>query len=141
MKYYHVAPEKELSTIFSKGIQANSKGEIVIIFLKDEFVMKKFVFDVYAHEELQMDTYCAFEISEVGIEGPLFDSGINSIFSDSFRVSKQPKIESKYLKLFKSGENYEGMGLIDGVFPVEHKDKFTDIYKRKVLYYLKQVVS
>jgi hypothetical protein len=140
MKYYHIAPEKELSNIFSKGLSANEKGDIIIIALQDDFMLKKFVFDVYAHEVLGVDTYCAFEILARAIEGPLFDTGINSIFSDSFRASKQQKIDRKQLKLYEAGESYEGMGLFEGVFPVEHKDKFTDVYKRKVLEYLQQVV-
>jgi hypothetical protein len=141
MKYYHIAPEKELSNIFSKGLSANRKGEIIILVLKDDFMLKKFLFDVYAHEELGVETYCAFEISEHAIEGPLFDTGINSIFSDSYRASKQRNIDRKNIKLYKSEESYEGMGLFEGVFPVENKDKFTEVYKRRVLEYLKQVVG
>jgi hypothetical protein len=141
MKFYHVAKEKELSNIFSKGIPSDEKGEIILIVLKDDFMMKKFILDVYAHEELRLDTYCAFEVLEQGVEGPLFNSGINSIFADSFKVSRQQRIDSKYLKLFKSGESYGGMGLMEGMFPVEHKDKFTDEYKKKVLEYLKQVMG
>jgi len=141
MKFYHIAKESDLSNIFSKGIYPNEKGEIFLIVLNDDFIMKKFIFDVYAHEYLDVNEYCAFEVSESGVEGPLFDTGINSIFSDSFRASKQQKIERKHLKLFKTEENYEGMGLIEGVFPVEHKDKFTDEYKRKVFEYLKQSMS
>ncbi len=141
MKYYHIAPEKELSNIFTKGVLKNKKGEIIIITLKEEFMLKKFIFDVYAHEELKVDTYCAFEISEKGIEGPLFKTAINSIYSDSYKVTMQHLIDKKFLKFFKSGETYGGMGLLEGVLPVEHKDKFTELYKRKVLEYLKEVVS
>ncbi|UCH95576.1 MAG: hypothetical protein JSV88_01680 [Candidatus Aminicenantes bacterium] len=141
MKFYHAAPEANIEKIFASGIRANQKGEIPIIVLKDDFLLKKFIFDVYAHEVLGLDVYCLFEIKEEGIRGPLFEANINSIFSDSFKISKQPQIERKHLMPFKTDESYEGMGLIDGVFPVENKDKFTDQYKRKVLEYLKEVVE
>jgi len=141
MKFYHIAPEDQLSSIYNQGILADSKGEITIIVLKEDFLLKKFIFDVYAHEELGLEVYCLFEIKEQGIEGPLYSVEINSIFSDSFKISKQEKIEREFIVPFKSDENYEGMGLIDGMYPVENKDKFTDEYKRKVLEYLKEVVQ
>jgi len=139
MKFYHVAPEKEVSDIFNRGIYPNEKGEITIIVLNDNFLMNKYIFDLYAWEVLGVDIYCAFEIQQHGIEGVLSDSGIDSIFSASYKVTKQKSIDRKYLKPFKSVESYEGMGLISGVFPVENKDKFTPTYKQKVLDYLSEV--
>lgn len=141
MKFYHVAPEAQVEKIYGSGIRTNEKGEIPIIALKDDFLLKKFIFDVYAHEVLELDIYCLFEIRQEGIEGPLLEANINSIFSDSFKIAKQPHIERKYLMPFKTDESYAGMGLIEGVFPVENKDKFTEKYKRKVLEYLKEVVG
>jgi hypothetical protein len=104
-------------------------------------LLKKFIFDLYAHEVLKVDIYCIFEIAPEGFEGPLIESNINSIFSDSFKIAKQPLIERKDLIPFKTDDSYEGMGLIEGVYPVENKDKFTEQYKRKVLEYLKEVVE
>lgn len=141
MKYYHVAAENEVDKIYNNGIYANKKNEIILVVLKDDFLLKKFILDVYAHEELGVDTYCAFEISPTGVEGPLFETNIKSIFSGSYKASKQPHIESKYIKPFKGEETYEGMGLINGVFPVENKEKFTDEYKHQVLMYLQEVGS
>jgi len=141
MKFYHVAPETQVEKIYGSGIQANEKGEIPIIELKDDFLLKKFIFDLYAHEVLNVDIYCILEITPEGLAGPLIESNINSIFSDSFKISQQPYIERQYLVPFKTDESYEGMGLIEGVFPVENKDKFTEKYKRKVLEYLKEVVE
>jgi hypothetical protein len=141
MKFYHVAPEAQVEKIYGSGIQANKKGEIPIIALKDDFLLKKFIFDVYAHEVLRVDIYCLIEITGEGFEGPLFEANINNIFSDSLKISKQPHIESRYLKPFKTDESYAGMGLIEGVFPVENKDKFTEKYKRKVLEYLNEVAE
>ena len=141
MKFYHIAPEARLNTIYNSGIRADDKGEIPIIVLKDDFLLKKFLFDVYAHEVMGLDVYCLFEINQQGVDGPLFEANINSIFSDSFKISKQPHILRKHIKPYKSEESYEGMGLIEGMFPVENKDKFTDQYKRKVLEYLKEVVQ
>jgi len=140
MKFYHVSEESEVQNIYSKGIPANADNEIVLMVLSDSFLMKKFLFDVYAHEVLKADTYCAFEIDPAGVTGPLSETGINSIFADYFKICKMPLIERRYVKPFKSEESYEGMGLMEGVFPVENKDKFTDSYKRKVLDYLKEVV-
>lgn len=139
MKFYHVAPEKQVSNIFNSGIYPDAKGEIKIIVLKDNFLMTKYVLDMYAFEELGVDIYCAFEVSGEGIPGALTASTIKSIFSDSYKVTKQECIERNYLKPFTSGESYEGMGLINGVFPVENKDKFTPEYKQKVLEYLSEV--
>ena len=141
MKFYHVAPEAQVEKIYGSGIQANEKGEIPIIALKDDFLLKKFIFDLYAHEVLKVDIYCIFEVIAEGFTGPLIESDISSIFSDSFKISQQPYIERKYLIPFKTDESYEGMGLIEGVYPVENKDKFTEKYKRKVLEYLKEVVG
>lgn len=140
MKYFYIAPEKQQNDIFQKGIHANESGNITLVVLKDDFLMKKFVFDMYAYEELKLDVYCLFEIAEEGVEGPLFDSQINSLFSDSYKNSKQIHIQPQYLSNYKTDENYQGMGLEKGVFPVEYKDKFTDTYKRKVLEYLEEVV-
>ncbi|NIM16068.1 MAG: hypothetical protein GTO45_29045 [Candidatus Aminicenantes bacterium] len=141
MKYYHVAGESEVDKIYNNGIYANDRNEIILVVLKDDFLLKKFVLDMYAYEELGVDTYCAFEISPAGVEGPLFETNIKSMFSGSYKASKQPHIESQYIKPFKGEESYEGMGLIDGVFPVENKDKFTDEYKHQVLEYLQEVGS
>jgi hypothetical protein len=141
MKFYHVAPEAQVEKIYRNGIQANEKGEIPIITLKEDFLLKKFIFDLYAHEVLRVDIYCIFEITQEGFAGPLFESNINSMFSDSFKISKQPHIERKSIIPFKTDESYAGMGLIEGVFPVENKDKFTDKYKQKVLEYLKEVAG
>ena len=139
MQFYHVAPEKVVSDIFNQGIYSNEKGEITVIVLNDNFLMGKYIFDVYAWEILGVDIYCAFEIRQQAIEGPLFDSGIANIFSVVYKVVKQKNIDRKYLIPFKSGESYEGMGLINGVFPVENKDKFTPAYKQKVRDYLNEV--
>ena len=141
MKFYHIAPESQLNAIYNKGILADDKGEIPIIVLKDDFLLRKFIFDIYAHEVLGLEVYCLFEIKEQCVEGPLYDANINSIFAGSFKVSKQARIERACIEPYKSGESYEGMGLIEGMFPVENKDKFTDEYKRKVLEYLKEVVQ
>ena len=141
MKFYHVAPEAQVEKIYRNGIQANEKGEIDIIALKEDFLLKKFIFDLYAHEVLRVDIYCIFEITPEGFDDPLIESNINSIFSDSFKISKQPHIERKALIPFKTDDSYEGMGLIEGVYPVENKDKFTEEYKQKVLEYLKEVME
>jgi len=63
MKFYHVAPEKEAVDIINKGIYPNDKGEITIIVLKDNFLMNKYIFDVYAWEVLKVDIYCALRSS------------------------------------------------------------------------------
>ena len=139
MIFYHAAPEKELNKIYNDGIHANDRGEIPLIVLKDEFMLKKFLFDLYAHEILGVDVYCLFEIKPQGIEGPL--SNIDNIFADSFKVSHQPHIPRKFIKPYQSDESYQGMGLIEGMFPVENKDKFTEEYKQKVLEYLNQVAE
>lgn len=141
MKFYHVAPDAQVEKIYGSGIQANEKGEIPVIALKDDFLLKKFIFDLYAHEVLKVDFYCIFEITTEGFEGSLFESDIKSMFSDSFKIAKQPHIEWKDLIPFKTDDSYEGMGLIEGVYPVENKDKFTEEYKRKVLEYLNEVAE
>lgn len=141
MKFYHVAPETQVEKIYGSGIQANEKGEIPIIALKDDFLLNKFIFDLYAHEILGVDVYCLFEIIQEGLEGALSDSDIDNIFSDCFKVSGQQSIDRNHLRPFKTDESYAGMGLIEGVFPVENKDKFTDNYKQKVLEYLKEVAE
>ncbi|MGD2088084.1 MAG: hypothetical protein PVH61_18030 [Candidatus Aminicenantes bacterium] len=141
MKFYHVAPEAQVEKIYRSGIQANERGEIPVIALKDDFLLKKFIFDVYAHEVLKVDIYCIFQVIPEGFAGPLSESNINSIFSDSFKICQQAHIERKDLIPFKTDDSYQGMGLIEGVYPVENKDKFTDAYKRKVLEYLKEVVE
>ncbi|MCP5048282.1 MAG: hypothetical protein GY940_14015, partial [bacterium] len=50
-------------------------------------------------------------------------------------------IERKFLTPFIADQSYEGMGLIEGVLPVENRDKFTDEYKKKVLEYIKEVAE
>ncbi len=139
MKFYHVAPEEEVSNIFNRGIYPDDKGEILLVVLKENFLMSKFIFDAYAYEVLGVDLYCAFEVQPGGLESPLIDSSVDHVFSGSYKAVKQKYIERKYLKPFKSGESYEGMGLINGVFPIENKDKFTPEYKQRVLDYLKEV--
>jgi hypothetical protein len=141
MKFYHVAPEGQVEKIYRSGIEANEKGEIPVIALKDDFLLKKFIFDLYAHEVLKVDIYCIFEIIPGGFTGPLLQSNIDSIFSDLFKIAKQPQIQRPDLIPFKSDDSYEGMGLIEGVYPVENKDKFTKEYKQKVLEYLREVVE
>jgi hypothetical protein len=90
---------------------------------------------------LKVDIYCIFEITPEGFSGPLVQSNIDSIFSDSFKIVKQPQIQRPDLIPFKTDDSYEGMGLIEGVYPVENKDKFTEEYKQKVLEYLKEVAD
>lgn len=140
MKFYYIAPEEKLNSLFQDGIQADEKGNIVLIVLKEDFLMKKFVFDVYAYEVLKLDVYCLFEVAGDAVEGPLFDTGIDNLFANCFKESKQQHIPAANLSPFKTDENYQGMGLEAGVFPVENKDKFTGTYKQKVLEYLKEVV-
>jgi hypothetical protein len=141
MKFYHAAPEKELHKIYNDGIHANERGEIPLIVLADEFMLKKFIFDLYAHEILGVEVYCLFEINPQGIAGPLSNANIDNIFSRLFKVSHQPHITRKDILPYQTEENYQGMGLIEGMFPVENKDKFTEEYKQKVLEYLNQVTG
>ena len=139
MIFYHPAPEKELNKIYNDGIHANDQGEIPLIVLKEDFMLKKFIFDLYAYEIMGVEVYCLFEIKAQGIEGSFFDAKIDSIFTDSFKVLHQAHIARKFIKPFQTEESYQGMGLIEGMFPVENKDKFTAEYKQKVLEYLNQV--
>ena len=135
MKFYHAALEKELNKI------SNDRGEIPLIVLVDEFMLKKFIFDLYAHEILGVDVYCLFEIKPQGIAGPLLNANIDSIFSSLFKVTQQAHIARKLIIPYQTEESYQGMGLIEGMFPVENKDKFTGEYKQKVLDYLNQVTG
>lgn len=139
MKYYYVAPDAEVDRIFNSGIDMRGTPKIPIIVLHDSFLMTKYIMDVYAHDILETDVYCAFEIDMKGIETPLFESEIQHIFKDVFKVVLQEQIARKHLKPFKTDTSYEGMGLIDGVFPVENREKFDDAYKQKVLEYIKGV--
>jgi hypothetical protein len=136
VRYFYLAPDEELSSIFSSGITANDKGEINIILLKDDFLMDKFIFDVYAYDVLGLDIYCLFQVLYSGINGEITDSDIDHMFSRSFKILKQEKIERLFIAPYKSDTGYEGMGLEEGVFPVENKDKFTPQYKQKILEYL-----
>jgi len=141
MKFYYLAPEAMQSAIFSKGIQAAADNQITLMVLKDDFIMTKFLFDVYAYEELGVDTYCAFEISPEGMQGPLSESDSKSIFSQALKKTNQTFIDKKYLKPYITDENYQGMGLVAGVLPIENKEKFTEEYKQKVLDYLKELFA
>jgi hypothetical protein len=136
MRYFYLAPEEALNSIYSEGIKADEKGEIRIISLKDDFLMDKFIFDVYAYEVLNLDVYCLFQVLDIGIGGELSDSDIDHIFSDTFKILKQETIEKKYIAPYSSEAKYEGMGLEEGVLPVENKDKFTAEYKQKIQEYL-----
>jgi hypothetical protein len=139
MKFFYVAPDTEVDAIYSSGVSARGRPEIPIIALSETFLMTKYIFDVYAHEVLNVDIYCAFEVLEEGLETAPVDSPVNHFFKDVFKMINQQHIERKFLKPFKSDQTYEGMGLIDGVFPVENRDKFTNHYKKKVLEYIKGV--
>ena len=136
MRYFYLAPEDELSTIFTRGIKAEKNGEIKIIVLKDDFLMDKFIFDVYAYEVLKLESYCLFQILFSGIGGELSDSTGEHTFSDCFKMLKQETIERQFIAPYKSEISYEGMGYEEGVFPVENKEKFTPDYKQKILEYL-----
>ncbi len=137
MRYFYLAAEKDLNSIYNNGITADNKGEIKIIVLKDDFLMDKTIFDMYAYEVLGLDIYCLFQILESGIRSEILDSNINHLFSDSFKVIKQETIEEKYIAPYESDVNYEGMGLVEGVLPVENPTKFTPSFKQKILEYLK----
>jgi hypothetical protein len=139
MKYYHVAPDSEANAIFSGGIEARDGREIPIIALHESFLMSKFIFDVYAHEILDVDVYCAFEVDRDSLESALFDSSISHVFSSIFKVVYQQKIPRKYLKPFQTDQSFEGMGLIEGVLPVENRDKFTKEYKQKIQEYIEEL--
>lgn len=136
MRYFYLAPENELSTIFTKGIKADENGEIKIIVLKDDFLMDKFIFDVYANEVLGLEAYCLFQILLSGVGDELSDSDEEHIFSSCFKTLKQEVIERQFIAPYKSDTSYEGMGYEEGVFPVENKEKFTPDYKQKILEYL-----
>lgn len=137
MRYFYLAPEEEQSSIFTGGITADHRGEIKIIQLKDDFLMDKFIFDMYAFEVLGLDIYCLFQVLYNGISGEITDSDIDHMFSKSFKILKQEKIDRLFIAPYKSDTRYEGMGLEEGMFPVENKDKFTPQYKQKILEYLK----
>lgn len=141
MRYFYLAPEEALNSIYSDGIKADENGEIRIITLKDDFLMDKFVFDVYAYEVLNLDVYCLFQVLDIGIRGKISGGGIDHIFSDTFKILEQDTIEKKYIAPYSSEAKYEGMGLEVGVFPVENKEKFTPEYKQKILEYLNALDS
>ncbi len=141
MKYYYVAPDTEVDAIYSGGVSSGEKSEIAIIALSDTFLMTKYIFDVYAKEVLGVDIYCAFEVLPGGMQTAVFDSPIKHIFTDVIKVIFQDRIERKSLIPFKTDQSYQGMGLIEGVFPVENQDKFTDAYKNKVVEYIKGVAE
>ena len=137
MRYFHLAPEKDLSSIYNDGITADNKGEIKIITLREDFLADKFIFDIYAYEILGLDIYCLFQISSDGINSEILDGRIDHLFSDYFKILKQDTIEKRYITPYQSDIKYEGMGLMEGVFPVESQEKFTPDYKQKILEYLK----
>lgn len=136
MRYFYLASEDQLSSIYTNGIKADKNGEIKIIALQEDFLMDKYIFDVYAYEVLGLDIYCLFHILPLGFKGKILDSHINHVFASVFKILKQEAIERKYIAPYQSLTNYEGMGLVEGVFPVENKDKFTPQYKQKILEYL-----
>ncbi len=137
MRYFHLAPEKDLTSIYNNGITADNKGEIKIIALREDFLMDKFIFDIYAYEVLGLDIYCLFQILSDGINSEILDSQINHLFSDYFKILKQNTIKKRYITPYQSDIKYEGMGLVEGVFPVESQEKFTPDNKQKILEYLK----
>lgn len=139
MKLYYVAPEKDVDRIYNSGVDMRGNPKIPIIALHDSFLMTKYILDVYANDVLEVDVYCAFEIDKNGIETPLFESQLQHVFNDVFKVILQEQIERKYLKPYKTDTSYEGMGFIDGVFPVENREKFDDAYKQKILEYIKEI--
>lgn len=136
MRYYYLAPEGKSNTTFTNGIEADGKGLIPLILLKDDFLMDKFIFDMYAYEVLELDVYCLFQVLETGIENQLTDSSINHMFAGSFKLLEQDRIDKKHILPYQSAANYEGMGLEPGIIPVENKEKFTPEFKRKILEYL-----
>lgn len=139
MKYYYVAPESEIEMLFTSGITAKGKPEITIIALNDNFLMTKYILDVYAYEVLGVDVYCAFEIMKEGVDTALFNSPIKNTFSEVFKVIYQGHIKKQFLRTIKTDHSYEGMGFIEGVFPVENRDRFTDEYKNKILEYIREL--
>jgi hypothetical protein len=139
MRYFYLAPEDQLSSIYTTGIKADQHGEIRIITLREDFLMDKYIFDVYAYDVLGLDIYCLFHILPEGCEGEIVDSNINHIFASVFKILKQESIERKYIAPYQSLTSYEGMGLVEGVFPVENKEKFTLLYQQKILEYLKAI--
>ncbi|MCU0288907.1 MAG: hypothetical protein MUF15_21245 [Acidobacteria bacterium] len=136
MRYFYLAPEDQLSSIYTTGIKADKDKEIKIIALQEDFLMDKYIFDIYAYEILGIDVYCLFHVLNLGFQSEILDGNIKHIFAPVFKRLKQDKIERKFIAPYKSLTNYEGMGLVEGVFPVENKDKFTDEYKQKILEYL-----
>ena len=141
MRYYYAAPEGEINKIYQEGIHAGPTGTIPIITLTEDFLMKKFIFDVYAHEVMKTDLYCLFEVDEEGINSTLLDAGVNHMFSMVFKICRQKHIDRPFIKPFEADTSYEGMGLEVGVMPVENTDKFTPHYKQKVLEYLKELLK
>ncbi|MCP5051209.1 MAG: hypothetical protein GY940_28850, partial [bacterium] len=76
MKYFYVAPDTEVDAIYSNGVSSHGKREITVIALGETFLMTKYLFDVYAHDVLGVDIYCAFEISKDGLQTALFDNAV-----------------------------------------------------------------
>ena len=136
MRYFYLAPENELSEIFTGGITADENGLIKLILLKDDFLMDKFIFDVYAHEVLGLDEYCLFQVLYSGITGDISDSESTHLFSDCFKFLNQESVDRQFIAPYKSETSYGGMGFEEGVFPVENKEKFTPDYKQKIREYL-----
>lgn len=136
MRYFYLAPENELNEIFTGGIKAGEGGVIKLIALKDDFLMDKFIFDVYAYEVLGLEEYCLFQVLYSGISGEISGSGTAHLFSDCFKVLSQESIDRQFIAPYKSETSYGGMGFEEGVFPVETKEKFTPNYKQKIREYL-----
>jgi hypothetical protein len=136
MKYYYIAPDSQLKNILESGIKADADKIIKIVTFRDDFVVLKYVFDIFAYEILHHDYYILFKIVEKGIQMPLLDSISKSKLAVFFKSISQPAIDRKYIELIPSDDNFQSMGLENGIFPVEHKEKFTDRYKQKILDYL-----
>ncbi len=136
MRYFYLAPETELKTIFTNGIKPNEKGEINVIVLRDDFVIDKFMFDLLAHEIHGLNVYCLFTVLLSGIDCEVEPTSIRHIFSGCMKVLRQKSVDPKYLAPYKYDANFESMGYEAGVFPVENKDKFTSDYKKKIFEYI-----
>ncbi len=135
MRYFYLGSETQLSSIFNKGILADSQGEIRLIVLKEGFLMDKFVCDVIASEIYKWDVYCLFCVQEGAILSELNDCVLGHPFETVIKVLKQEGIPRDLIEPYKSDTDYQGMGLMPGIFPVENKEKFTPTYIQKILEY------
>lgn len=136
MRYFYMAPESELRTLYSKGIFAAPNGEIPIIVLPNDFIMDKLLFDLIAWEVKKIDVYCLFQVLQEGMHGEITDGPPGHPFAGTMKILKQKFVQSDFLAPFATDVSYEGMGLEVGVFPVENKEKFTPEFKQKILEYL-----